>query len=423
MRFNLNNADRVNYNGNAANEVKFNGEVVWGDYDTAETGTEKCLRLDNSLKRKPKKLIIYGDGISVTPNFETPPEISVSASTKINVCGKNLLDVSKITSLGTASSEQFIKNNGDGSITVGNGNKAYNTSYVKFSKCCPNIVAGEKYILTAESTHNDTTQKFLYFPTANWIRWFFGTSRTVTQAMIDSYIAFYSDPKDSDGKFPPIKIWNLQVEKGISDTEYEEYKTVRSVTVPYELSGIKDSNGSITARDRIEVDYEKKTVKIIRCTCKIGGADRFYLEPEKTTDTTFTFRTIKNYIQAESSGGISNMLAEYTADDENTDSEYFKMQKIGIYSSSTQEITWASKVYFTLQKTRFTNSEFSSDEAAQILKDLVIVYPRESSHISTEDITDTECGQALLNLYCNDPCSTVMSDSDIKITYKKMRNS
>ena len=98
MRFNLNNADRVNYNGNAANEVKFNGEVVWGDYDTAETGTEKCLRLDNSLKRKPKKLIIYGDGISVTPNFETPPEISVSASTKINVCGKNLLDVSKITS-------------------------------------------------------------------------------------------------------------------------------------------------------------------------------------------------------------------------------------------------------------------------------------------------------------------------------------
>lgn len=419
MRLNLNNADRVNYNGTDANEVKFNGDVVWGDYETAESEQGKCLRLDGCLKRKPRKLIIYGGGISVTPNFETPSEISFPSSTKITVCGKNLFDVSKFKSTGSLTTEQYIKNNGDGSLTVGNGNSRYNTSHIKLSTCCPNMVAGEKYTLTAKSNHTDQSQKFLYLPAAEWIQWFFGKTRTVTQQMLDSHTAFYSDPRDENGNFPPANIWDIQIEAGNTPTAYNLYKNARNTTVPYELMGIKDSDGNITARDRIEVDFEKGTVKIIKCVFKTVEADNggYYLNQNESKGDFFCFRSKNIFPEAKLSGSISNILPEYS--EENADSEYFKSQRIGYYSSQTHLRTTHSEPYIKLLKSRFTNSEFSSDEASEILKDLVILTPYEDGCESVTDITDTECGQALLNLYCNSPCSTVMSDSDIKIIFKK----
>ena len=418
MRLNLNNADRVNYNGTDANEVKFNGDVVWGDYETAESGTEKCLRLDGCLKRKPRKLIIYGDGISVTPNFETPSEISFPSSTTRTVCGKNLVDISKFRSTGSLTTEQYIKNNGDGTLTVGNGNHWYNTSYTKLKVICPDITAGETYCLSAKTTAKTYMAKRLFLSTVNNM-WYFGTSQTVTEDMINSYVAVYSDTNSSLTEFTSATVSNIQIEKGAKSTGYEEYKAARSITVPYELMGIKDSDGNITARDRIEVDFEKGTVKIIKCVFKTVEADNggYFVSESDSKGDFFCFRSKNIFPEAKLSGSISNILPEYS--EENADSEYFKSQRIWCYSVPTHKRTTHSEPYIKLLKSRFTNSEFSSDEASEILKDLVILTPYEDGCESVTDITDTECGQALLNLYCNAPCSTVMSDSDIKIIFKK----
>lgn len=174
-------------------------------------------------------LLNVGDSCNCSYSYPSPengiPVVSVgeydteTGKYKIPVTarGKNLFDVSKIIS------NSSVTNNGDGTIVtkVGAGNAGAPYTLHDY---CPELKVGDTVILNYSMRSdggdiNNANKIYLYG--AN-VAWFIGTSKVITQSMLDSRVAWYP-AKDSDGNSYDATISNIQLETGTTATEYEPY--------------------------------------------------------------------------------------------------------------------------------------------------------------------------------------------------------
>ena len=157
------------------------------------------------------------------PSPENVRPISGWDDVTVNVRGKNLFNISKIEST------ENITNNGDGSLTVitspsSNGISSYKT----LKELCEGITPGT-YTLNAESTGSE---KWVY--ASGMDVWYYGTSKTLTDEMLDSTLYFYAS-----GVNTTAKVSNIQLEFGSTPTPYEPYQpgTTATLTLPETIYG------------------------------------------------------------------------------------------------------------------------------------------------------------------------------------------
>ena len=126
----------------------------------------------------------------------------------VNVRGKNLFNVSKIVNTPN------ITNNGDGSITVLTFADSSGVSSGKtLRELCEGITPGI-YTINAKSTGS---QKWVYI--MGDVFWYYGTPKTLTDKLLDSFLYFYAS-----GVETTATISNIQLELGSTPTPYEPYQ-------------------------------------------------------------------------------------------------------------------------------------------------------------------------------------------------------
>lgn len=157
------------------------------------------------------------------PSPDNVRPISGYDEVAVNVRGKNLFNISKIEST------EYITNNGDGSLTVVTPADSNGVSSRKTLRdLCGDITPGT-YTLNAESTGSE---KWMYTPATNI--WHYGTSKTLTDEMLDSTLYLYAS-----GVETTCTISNIQLELGSTPTPYKPYQpgTTATLTLPETIYG------------------------------------------------------------------------------------------------------------------------------------------------------------------------------------------
>lgn len=165
----------------------------------------------------------------------------VDHNARVKVRGKNLFDISKITNTNN------ITNNGDGTLAV---NTYYCRSNQKLRDVCPALRVGD--VATLSLTTPSGHSKYIYL-SALGTTWNVGTSITLTDDILDSYVVFYGYTESEQGNETSAVISNIQIENGDVATEYVPYVDPSTVKVtrcgkniisqPYAHSSGYTSNG------------------------------------------------------------------------------------------------------------------------------------------------------------------------------------
>lgn len=140
---------------------------------------------------------------------------------KCVVHGKNLFDISKIANTSIAT------NNGNGSITIA-ANNYYCRLNQKLSEVCPYLKPGD--VVTLSFVSDSTATQYMYFHGLQGT-WSSGTTIKMTQEILDSYITIYGYAEGNSGYGQACIISNIQIEKGVSVTDYESYIDPATVEV------------------------------------------------------------------------------------------------------------------------------------------------------------------------------------------------
>ena len=210
----------------------------------------------------------------------------------------------------------------------------------------------------------------------------------------------------------------FQLEAGAAATAYEPYKPPQTVTIPYTLRGIKDSDGSWAARDEIVVDGKKgsvtyiKNVDVREITDTItwnewqsgNGSRIFFYPPKKTTGDTLGFFTIGETIQD---------IRPYNSDQLDASNRLCAI--LGLNSNICY---WYPD--YTAMGLDGTEEKAAANQKLQ--EWLAEIPLREFTYVLAEpqvtDITNTEAGQALLALHSYYPNTTILCDADSALRYK-----
>ena len=134
---------------------------------------------------------------------------------------ENIFDISKISNVGTQ-----LVNNGDGTIICTKANGSFvGSPNQSLASICPHIIAGETYYLNADTSDNITNKRIKVGSEA----WDFGTSKTLTQDLLDAKILIFGGNDDTAGTISNIIISkeNIPYEpyfEGLRDTKVTEVK-------------------------------------------------------------------------------------------------------------------------------------------------------------------------------------------------------
>lgn len=181
----------------------------------------------------------YVGGTSA-PNPEFPQPISVvTGENTVKITGKNLFNVSKVLTNGN----NTLVNNGNGTLTV-RGLAVAGSTPNTLADYCPTLKAGD--VATLSATTTAMANKFIYLYGANQ-SWAFGASKTITQAMLESRVAFYRSSGTGEDT-----ISDIQLELGSTATTYE----------PYQGQSYPISLGENYLARIPNTDYEDKPVKV-----------------------------------------------------------------------------------------------------------------------------------------------------------------
>ena len=184
------------------------------------------------------------------PSVDYPAEV-FDAEGSVTARGKNLFDISKVLSNDEVTGAGQVINNGSHLTVITTPTDASGVAKApnKLSDYAK-LKIGETYILTATTTG---TAKYIYLSGASQT-WRFGTTKTITQEMLDSSVRFYAS-----GVSTTAEISNIQIELGSVATPYEPYRPEVSAPIP-----ALRSNAAGTVYDEFEVKTGKLTRKIGR---------------------------------------------------------------------------------------------------------------------------------------------------------------
>lgn len=198
------------------------------------------------------------EGDTVT---EYTPYIDLSTVT-VRKCGKNLFDISKI------SSNSNISNNGD-TLTV---KAAVVQTAISLKEMCEGLKVGQTATLSFDTTALDKGTslytKYIYLVGAKQT-WVSGDPKVITQEMLDSSLYLYSG-KNTDGSVIEATISKIQIEIGNAATDYEAYRepTAHTPSSDGTVEGIVSLSPTMTLLTdtegiTIECEYNKDTGKVI----------------------------------------------------------------------------------------------------------------------------------------------------------------
>lgn len=190
---------------------------------------------------------------SVATEYE--PYIDPTTIT-VSECGKNLFDINTIRTQGS------VTNNNDGSVTV---TASTSQPAEKFGEICHALKAGNVATLSFISENKE--QNFIYL-VGSKVRWDNGTTKTITQSMLDGVMYFYAK-KDGDGNGVATRIYDIQIELGETVTEYEPYVEPTSAIPDTDGTGILSSVSPTmtvytdTPGVTIEAEYNRDINKVL----------------------------------------------------------------------------------------------------------------------------------------------------------------
>lgn len=147
---------------------------------------------------------------SGVPSLENVCPITGHTAVKLWHGGKNFFDVNAVGTYGD------IVNNGDGTLTVNKNSRAAKPPHNSLRHYAPELVVGQTYTLSANSTGN---YKYIFLSGEYGGVWNFGKSVVMTDAMLNSTVVWYSNGDDT-----PATVGDIQIELGATATAYEPYR-------------------------------------------------------------------------------------------------------------------------------------------------------------------------------------------------------
>ena len=132
---------------------------------------------------------------------------------------RNLFDVSKLPARHVGGYGTIFENNGDGTITVTDGIGSSTVNIMTtLGTAAPGLIPGNTYTLNFTTT-GCTNHIYLGDPVKE--KWARGTSKTITQDMLNVWVYFYAC---YNGETPSTAtISNIQIEEGTVATPYQPY--------------------------------------------------------------------------------------------------------------------------------------------------------------------------------------------------------
>lgn len=177
------------------------------DYTVMEA---KVNELANAIKGHLKGAVVVADDVS-----------PVEHVMDVNAHGKNLIDVTKIEV--QTSDNIYISAVGEGYIEIttktGCVSNGHRQTYIKLKNLCPQMKVNRNYVLSAETT---STLKMAHLRDIDYFI-DFGKPVFITEAMLESYLAFYGLDTRNDTTGGVCRISNIQFEEGDTATDYEPY--------------------------------------------------------------------------------------------------------------------------------------------------------------------------------------------------------
>ncbi len=219
-------------------------------------------------------------------------------------------------------------------------------------------------------------------------------------------LSVYGESTQSEDASPASPVDVVSVENPTIRIAYADGSDVQEITIPYTLRGLKNKNNVFEARD--EIVLKDKTVKLVQNCAKYAITAATPFTSSSSTSSAGYYRQYFTPTPLMKVGtaqlGICNVLPRAT--------QYWN--------------TWSKEcVYFgqgnnsisVITEVQYANAQelynYLSDDGKN---EIYVIYQR-ATPIET-DITDTECGQALLKLYTNYPSTSVACDADCQIEYK-----
>lgn len=207
------------------------GNVITSTYETKADATSKVntinTRIDEELaqvetqletlkptEKKSGKVFTMKD----LSSFKTI--LSKGSTTQNYVPGNQLFDISKLKLKEVAAGGDSITEIGKNYVVVttteahtGNG---YTYSGFTLRELCPEMVAGETYTINATT---QSTQNMIYVGTT----WHFGTSKVVTEEMLNANLILYGYSYQAENKVGSCKISDIMIVKGTTALPWEPY--------------------------------------------------------------------------------------------------------------------------------------------------------------------------------------------------------
>lgn len=172
---------------------------------------------------------VSGTGTNITINnvVEAPMKIELEGNTyQETTLGTNYFNANNITSSSMAVAEEG-KTITITAVTSGNG--ARDTGK-KLSQLCPNLQVDDVVYLYFTRSLGTTYNNFIYLVGAS-IQWTNGTSKTITQAMLDSNVYLYAN-RFQDGETGNCILTDFRIVKNTTDT-WEKFTYGKSPNPQY----------------------------------------------------------------------------------------------------------------------------------------------------------------------------------------------
>lgn len=187
---------------------------------------EEMIALANNTAKK-----LYSNAIKANASGEVVRVDDVSPvehKARAKVSGKNCFNALNISLTGEKTDYAYISNVDVGKVVVYSNttDNGYCSSGKTLRNVCGDLKVGIAYTLTAIT---DSTSRTYIYLTGAEVRWDFGSTKILTEEMLDSVIVFYG-LADGEGN-GDCNISNIQLEIGDTATEYEPYIEPTSVTV------------------------------------------------------------------------------------------------------------------------------------------------------------------------------------------------
>lgn len=350
--------------------------------NTSDEG--KSIVINDSCNHGKLSISVKGNSSqNGTPTPETPVDIISCDNPTLCVSGKNLWDSTSQLIAGNVNMENGAYIATDVSnmrIDVAYDSKALRSIYIKkgttisFSFKTNISTDKEKYLCMKLS---DESYKNILIKNANSVTY------TATEDIVNIGMVIYGSVKGD-------KLYDVQLELNDTITDFEPYKEVQTLKIPYVLRGIGDIKDEITISDS-KVEYIQRIAEETVTLNELSETSDYvgrYIEKYK----------IKNQYKAASYGNFCTSA---------------KYKSWALPSQTEWVISTSSRaIYFSPPLT----SEYTADTLNAYLSDKPITLIGCLETPITTDITDTEFGQSLLKLHCNSSTTTIYTDSNVDIT-------